>query len=264
MHHAISRRGLASALGAGFVLGLPRGASSRVVDALPGSFFPAQDPERVRLAVLHAHSDIEALGEQLAASPALANAAIDWGFGDWESAIGAAGHMGRADIARLLLDHGARPDLYTHAMLGHLDVVRATVERVPGVQGTLGPHGITLMAHARAGGEAARDVVRYLQQLGGADPAPARAELAAPPEAFVGTYAWGDEEGQRFSIDWRRGDFYFDMAGDFPRLLIAAGTMELAPRAAPAVRLSFTLENGRAVATEVRDHDLRLRARRTP
>ncbi len=65
-----------------------------------------------------------ALGDE----PRLANATWDWGGGDWESALGAAGHMGRRDIAELLLAHGARLDLFVAAMLGEVEVVRAILD----------------------------------------------------------------------------------------------------------------------------------------
>ncbi len=54
-------------------------------------------------------------------------------------------------------------------MLGQLAVVRAWVETAPGIQKTPGPHAITLLAHARAGGPDAAPVVAYLQQVGDAD-----------------------------------------------------------------------------------------------
>ncbi len=85
--------------------------------------FPSQDPALVRETVAAAHTRIERVRELVEASPALAKAAWDWGFGDWESALGAASHMGRVDIAELLIAHGARPNLFTFAMLGQLDVV---------------------------------------------------------------------------------------------------------------------------------------------
>ena len=44
------------------------------------------------------------------------------------------------------------------------------VDALPGVQRTRGPHGITLLAHAKAGGAQAAEVVSYLERLGDADP----------------------------------------------------------------------------------------------
>src|SRR5579872_5036692 len=112
-----------------------------------------------------AHGNLARVQELLAQEPSLVNAAWDWGGGDWETALGAAAHMGRRDIALFLLDHGARLDLYAAAMLGHLDIVRSTLEAFPAALRVPGPHGIPLLAHARAGGEDAASVVEYLTML---------------------------------------------------------------------------------------------------
>ena len=40
---------------------------------------------------------------------ALACATLDWGFGDWETALGAASHVGRPEIAEYLIANGAEP-----------------------------------------------------------------------------------------------------------------------------------------------------------
>jgi hypothetical protein len=73
--------------------------------------------------------------------------------------------MGRNDIASLLLEHGARLDLFAAAMLGKLGIVKAALEAYPEAINTLGPHGIPLIAHAKAGGEEARPVYEFLQSL---------------------------------------------------------------------------------------------------
>src|ERR1041385_1664807 len=112
--------------------------------------FPAHPPELVREMVIVAHFDLQRVRDLVEARPALAKAAVDWGFGDWEDALGAASHTGRADIAEILLAHGARPTLFSATMLGQLDVVKGFIERSPGCQRILGPHSITLLAHARA------------------------------------------------------------------------------------------------------------------
>ena len=110
----------------------------------------SQDPKRVKETVAVSHGNLLRVRELVEASPALAKATWDWGFGDWETALGAASHTGRREIAELLIAHGARPDIFTFAMFGQLDVVKAYVEANPGIQRTLGPHGITLLSHARA------------------------------------------------------------------------------------------------------------------
>jgi hypothetical protein len=95
--------------------------------------------------------------------PALVNAAQDWGAGDWETALGAAAHMGRRDIAELLLEHGARLDLFAAAMLGKVEIVRAILDAFPAMRDAAGPHGIPLLEHARRGGEDAAAVVELLE-----------------------------------------------------------------------------------------------------
>src|SRR5215813_13200577 len=109
----------------------------------------------VREMVVQAHGDLARVTELLEGEPRLVNAAWDWGGGDWETPLGAAAHMGRADIATYLLERGARLDLFAAAMLGKLEVVRATIEAFPTARQVAGPHGIPLLAHAKAGGEQA-------------------------------------------------------------------------------------------------------------
>src|SRR4051794_9128203 len=108
----------------------------------------SRTPEEVNAMVANAHGDLEYVRNALAEDPTLANAAWDWGDGDWETALGAAGHMGRRDIAELLLAHGARLDVFVAAMLGELEIVRALL---PLQRDACGPHGIPLRAHAEAG-----------------------------------------------------------------------------------------------------------------
>jgi hypothetical protein len=86
------------------------------------------------------------------AYPELVNAWWDWGYGDWESPLGAAAHVGDRAIAEFLLANGARMDIFAAAMLGQTAVVRAFIEVQPGIQRSLGPHSITLLSHAEAGG----------------------------------------------------------------------------------------------------------------
>ena len=122
----------------------------------------SRTPEEVNAMVANAHGDLEYVRTALAEDPTLANAAWDWGDGDWETALGAAGHMGRRDIAELLLAHGARLDLFVAAMLGELAVVESMLAAHPELRSAKGPHGIPLLAHAEAGGEQAQAVVAFL------------------------------------------------------------------------------------------------------
>ncbi|HLO30476.1 MAG TPA: hypothetical protein VK249_15125 [Anaerolineales bacterium] len=126
---------------------------------------PALEAQLVQEFVGKSHADLDGVKELLAQEPALINSAWDWGGGDWETGLGAAAHMGRSDIADYLLENGARLDLFTAAMLGKLEIVRATLELYPDAIHMPGPHGISLIAHAQAGGNTAREVYDYLKSL---------------------------------------------------------------------------------------------------
>jgi hypothetical protein len=123
---------------------------------------PALEQDLVRAFVANAHGDLDAVRAALEGHPTLVNACWDWGGGDWETALGAASHMGRRDIAELLLGRGARLDVFAAAMLGELEIVRELLSAHPETLHALGPHGIPLRAHAEAGGEQARAVLELL------------------------------------------------------------------------------------------------------
>ncbi|EEK98670.1 Ankyrin repeat domain protein [Bacillus cereus BDRD-ST26] len=112
-----------------------------------------------------AHGDLEKVQELLAESPILLHASYNWGGSDWESALGAAAHVGRKDIALYLLEKGARMDIFAAAMLGELEVVQAILVAQPEALHASGPHGISLLQHARMGGEKAQRVFDYLTVL---------------------------------------------------------------------------------------------------
>ena len=128
---------------------------------------PAIESSLVQDFVGNAHGNLDRVKELLALEPALINSGWDWGGGDFETALGAAAHMGRRDIALYLLDNGARLDLFAAAMLGNLDIVRSTIEAFPEAIHVLGPHGIPLIVHAQAGGKEAAPVYEYLKLRSG-------------------------------------------------------------------------------------------------
>ena len=125
----------------------------------------AIDAEMVHRFVYDAHGDFDSVKALLDKEPALVNASWDWGGGDWETGLGAAAHTGSKEIAEYLLQHGARIDLYAAAMLGKLSVVQAILDDNPSERDKPGPHGISLMAHARKGGKEAAEVVKLLRSL---------------------------------------------------------------------------------------------------
>lgn len=123
---------------------------------------PVLEATLVQEFVGNAHGDLDRVKELFTQEPALINATWDWGGGDFETALGAAAHMGRKDIANYLLENGARLDLFAAAMLGKLEIVKAALEAYPEAINIPGPHGIPLIKHAEAGGDDAKAVLEFL------------------------------------------------------------------------------------------------------
>ena len=226
--------------------------------------FPTQPPALAREVVGKSHFDLEIVKGLIKDRPSLARASWDWGFGDWETALGAASHVGRHDIVELLMAHGARPNLFTFAMLDHVDVVRAAIEASPGIQRIHGPHGITLLAHAR-NGEAQR-VIDYLETVGGADEL--HESIALPDDAkpkYIGTYRFGPgDEGTLVVADSKVGLRIQRGANGSARPMLHLGNDAFHPSGTPHVRIQFSMgPDGTAMVT-VHDADLIVTARRAP
>jgi hypothetical protein len=189
MSESISRRSFATGA-AGLVLGSAAGPSAAddkpkadppkdsrgpveapfERDYSPPTFQPPwKKPQISRLFVqdfvIYAHSDLGMVKKLLEKEPALLNATMDWGAGDWETGLGGASHMGRRDIAEFLLEKGARIDLFCAAMMGQLDAVKSFLALQPKLIDAKGPHGFTLHFHAQVGGKEAEKVLDYLQSI---------------------------------------------------------------------------------------------------
>jgi hypothetical protein len=219
--------------------------------------FPTQPPELTREIVTVSHFDLKRLKELVDARPSLARAAWDWGFGDWESALGAASHMGNRPIADYLISKGARPSPFSAAMLGQVEVVKAFVAAQPGVQRIRGPHGISLLAHAKAGGEAARSVLDLLKSLGDADAEPSVTLSDADISKLTGTYTFGVGVSQQIDVtfDHREGvstmysPLTWTRKGTMGRPLVHLGDRAFYPAGAPAVRIRFEEKASSVVMT---------------
>ena len=124
--------------------------------------------------VIYAHSDLAMVKKLFEKEPALLNAAMDWGAGDWETALGAASHVGNRAIAEFLIEKGARVDLFASAMLGQLEVVKGLLKLQPKLIDAKGPHGFNLHWHAKMGGKEAAPTLEYLQSV-------KKVEFPAPP-----------------------------------------------------------------------------------
>jgi hypothetical protein len=115
--------------------------------------------------VIYAHSDLQMTKKLLEREPALLNATMDWGAGDWETGLGGASHMGRRDIVEFLLEKGARIDLFCATMMGMLEAVKTFLTCQPKLIDAKGPHGFTLHFHAQVGGKDSEKVLDYLQSI---------------------------------------------------------------------------------------------------
>jgi len=201
--------------------------------------FPTQPPELVREMVTISHFDLKRVQELVELRPSLAKASWDWGFGDWEEALGAASHMGNRPIAEYLISKGARPSLFSAAMLGQLDVVKSFIAAQPGVQRIRGPHSISLLAHARAGGAQARSAFEYLRSLGDADAPPPVLLSESDQSAVKGTYIFGRAANQRIDVTIDNGQALWTRAGMTGRPLFHLGDRTFHPLGAPDVRIRF-------------------------
>ncbi len=259
----LSRRSLLFALPAGLSAGpLAVAPALSAVDGDPPSSFPTQDADLVREMVSVAHGNVARVKELVGRHQTLAKAAYDWGFGDWETALGAASHVGNREIAEFLLANGARPTLFSAAMLGQLDVVKAFITASPGVQRIKGPHSITLLRHAMAGGAAAKPVVEYLASVGGADERIAEQPITADERLkLAGTYGFGAAARDRMEVTINKETLMVARSGGVPRGLMHLGSYEFCPVGAENVRIRFAESDGAWTLT-VRDPDVVLTARR--
>lgn len=226
--------------------------------------FPTQPPDMAREMVGVSHNNPARVKELLTLHPTLANASWDWGFGDWEDALGAASHVGHREIAALLLASGARPTIFSAAMLGQLEVVKSFIAAAPGIESTPGAHGIPLLRHAMAGGAASQPVVEYLKTLPGADRRPEAQPISAESLALLkGDYVYGTGADERVVVGVAsNGMLTFTRANRSARNLVHIGDNAFFPVGAPKVRIRFREVSGAMLMT-VHDPELVIEARRS-
>ena len=228
----------------------------------PHADFPRQDPSVAREMVGVAHGNVARVKELVSGTPALARAVWDWGYGDWESALGAASHVGNKEIAGILLAAGAHPTIFSAAMLGQLDTVKAFIAASPGIQRTRGPHGINLLDHARAGQSA--EVVKYLESVGDAGLRYPNEPLSdGDVDGLLGAYSYGTASADQLIVSRNnRGILVVKREGESERNLFHHGNRVFNPAGAEAVRIRFEPATGRATTLVVVDGPLQVSARR--
>jgi len=226
--------------------------------------FPSQHLSLAKEMVAVSHGNLARVRELVQQHPALAKASFDWGYGDWETALGAASHTGRREIAELLIENGAPPTLFSAVMLGQLDLVKAFLAAAPGAQRMRGPHSISLLVHAKLGGPGAESVTKYLESLGDADLPLKNEPLAGEDRAQLdGRYIFGDRTRDSFVVTTTPDGVAIVRPGAMGRGLMHLGNLEFHPIGAPAVRIRFEREGKRVTALTVSDPDLIVRGRKT-
>ncbi len=227
--------------------------------------YPSINDDMVSGIVGASHGNFDKVKDLVGKRPELAGASWDWGFGDFETALGAASHVGRRDIAEFLMSHGARPDIFTFTMMGMLKSVQEIIETVPGIQSHTGPHGITLLQHAKNRLEAkdisatdianVNKVIAYLDGLGNADVKPKNLDMTEEEKKkYVGEYRFGEGEADVFVVDLHRlGFIQVGRKGYSPRKLNKTDDNTFSPAGAASVKIIFKLKDDKAVSLSVHE-----------
>lgn len=232
----------------------------------PHDRYPAIELKIASEVVGVAHFDLVRLKELVDPRPELAKAIWDWGFGDWESAIAAASHVGRKDIVEYLINKGAMPTIFTCAMLGQFEAVKSMINSYPGIQKNLGPHGITLLQHAKTGLETdgvnksnAQQLVAYLLLLGDADGRQYLNLEETEKAKYLGDYKYGEGKDDGFTIKLNmRKMLSLGKLGKSGGALWRIGENEFTYQGAPSVTIKFLIENNRVISLTLSEPDLML------
>lgn len=228
--------------------------------------YPAITEELANEVVAVSHFDLNKLKVLVGKRPELANAAWDWGFGDWETAIGAASHVGRNDIIAYLISTGAKPDIFTFAALGSYTTVKSMIKCMPGIQKTLGPHGISLLQHATNGESKTKDskkLIEYLTKLGDAGGFEYQAIADDDKQKYVADYKYGEGVFDGFSVKVNsQKKLLFGKLGKFGGSLLKIGEHTFTYNGAPSVKISFQITDDKIVSLTVTEPELTLIAKR--
>ena len=135
--------------------------------------YPDVEPYKIELVkefVVAGHGvkdgDLDKVKSMLHDYPNMIYSKYDWGNGDFEAAIEGAGHLANKEIAEYLINAGSRVTLFILCMLGKTNLVKPILEEYPKLVFAIGPHGFTMLHHAKIGGKNSEDLYAYLQEKG--------------------------------------------------------------------------------------------------
>lgn len=216
------------------------------------------------------HFNLDRLKQLVEPRPELAKASWDWGYGDWESAIAAASHVGRVDIIEYLISKGAAPTIFTLAVLGRADAVKEMLRSYPGMQKCEGPHGISLLQHAQTGLQTdgvdktkAQQLVDFLQALGNANGREYLSLEEKDKSKYLGDYKYGEGKDDGFSIRLNmRKMVSLGKLGKTGGALWRIGENEFTYQGAPSVKVKFEIVNNLAMSFVITEPGLVLKATR--
>ncbi|MGE0590048.1 MAG: hypothetical protein AB7O48_15830 [Cyclobacteriaceae bacterium] len=236
--------------------------------------YPSLPYEQLNQVVGASHGNFDRVKELVSKRPELARASWDWRFGDFESALGAASHVGRRDIAMYLMNNGARPNIFTYAMMGAYDAVRSMIEFSPGIQRNLGPHGISLLRHAKAGLRMEdtmskenianlKKLITYLESLGDANGDQYEDLSEDEKNTYLGDYRYGEGEDEGFSIKLNSFDVIsLGPLGSSGGALYKIGDHNFFHNGTPSTTVSFQFEKEKVKSLTITDPDRVLVARK--
>ena len=236
--------------------------------------YPSIDDELVNEVVGKSHFDLEGVKKLIDKRPELARASWDWSFGDWESAIGAASHVGRRDIVEYLMTKGARPTIYTYAMLGALNIVKAMITMTPGIQNHPGPHGISLLQHARAGLRMkdtmsednianCENLIEYLESFGEKKANVYKDLSEEEKQKYLGDYRYGSGDNEGFSVKLNmRKMISLGKLGKSGGGLIRVSENKFLYNGISSVYITFQIENNLVKSLTINEPNLTLVAKK--
>jgi len=250
---------------------IPSIANSKNLIAAPHDRYPAIKLDIASEVVGVAHFNLDRLKELVNPRPELARAIWDWGFGDWESAIDAASHVGRKDIVDYLISKGAVPTIFSFAMMGEFEAVKKMISTYPGIQRNWGPHGISLLQHAKTGLNAegvnkstCQQLIDYLESLGDADGRNYLGVEEAEKAKYLGDYKYGDGPDDGFTIKLNlRKMISLGKLGKSGGALLRISENEFTYQGAPSVIIKFLVEGNRVVSLTLSEPGLVLTAVKT-
>ena len=230
----------------------------------PHDRYPAIRLELVSEIVGVSHFNLDRLKEIVDPRPELAKATWDWGFGDWESAIAAASHVGRKDIVDYLISKGAVPTIFTFAMLGAYDSVKTMIDFYPGIQKNFGPHGISLLQHAKLGlsiegsnKSKAQQLIDYLVALGDADGQKYLKVEDVEKDKYLGDYKYGEGKEDGFTIRLNmKKSLSLGKIGKFGGALYRTGDNLFTYNGTPSVLIKFGMQNDKVTSMTINEPGL--------